>query len=59
MLLVDGRIIGVWSYEVKGDRVAVAVEPFGRVGRDVRGAIEAEAERLAAFLGGEVQLAWT
>jgi uncharacterized protein YcaQ len=58
VLLVDGRIAGVWSHEVKGDRVAVAVEAFGRVGRDVKGAVEAEAERLAAFLGGEAQLAW-
>ena len=36
----------------------VAIEPFGRVGADVKAGAEAEAERLAAFLGCELALAW-
>jgi hypothetical protein len=59
VLLVDGAIAGVWSHEVKGDRVAIAVEPFARVGREVRAGVEAEAARLAAFLGGGPDLRWT
>jgi hypothetical protein len=58
VLVVDGRIAGVWSYEAKGDRVAVTVEPFGRVRGDVKAAVEAEAGRLGAFLGGEAALTW-
>jgi Winged helix DNA-binding domain len=58
VLLVDGRIAGVWSHEAKGERVAVEVEPFGRVARDVKAGAEAEAERLATFLGGGLELSW-
>jgi Winged helix DNA-binding domain len=58
VLLVDGAIRGVWSHEVRGDRVAIEVEPFARVGRDVKAGAEAEAERLAAFLGGEADVTW-
>jgi hypothetical protein len=58
VLLVDGRMAGVWAHEVGGDRVAVTVEPFARVGREVRAGVEAEAQRLAAFLGAEPDVAW-
>ena len=56
VLVVDGRIAGVWSHERKGDRLVVAVEPFGRLSRAERAAVEAEAAALAAFLGGELEL---
>ena len=58
VLLVDGRIAGVWTHELRRGRVMIDVEPFGRAGRDVTAGAEAEAERLAAFLGGELSLAW-
>jgi len=56
VLLVDGRMAGVWAHERKGDRLVVAVEPFGRLARAERAAVEAEAAALAAFLGGELEL---
>jgi hypothetical protein len=59
VLLVDGRIAGVWSHDVAGGRVAVDVEPFERIGADVKAAVEAEVERLAEFLGGSAELRWT
>ena len=58
VLLVDGRMDGVWRHERKGRRVAIAFEPFKRVGRAVRSAAEAEAERMAAFLEGELVVEW-
>ncbi len=58
VLLVDGRMAGVWSHDVAGGRVAISVEPFAAVGSDVRAGVEAEAQRLAAFLGGEPDVAW-
>lgn len=58
VLLVDGRIAGVWSHEAAGGRLAVTIAPFGRVPAAVRAAAEGEAERLAAFLGGGLALAW-
>jgi hypothetical protein len=57
-LLVDGRVAGVWSHEVGRGRVAVAIEPFARVPAAVRRAAEAEAARLAAFLGGDPEVTW-
>jgi hypothetical protein len=58
VLLVDGRMAGVWSHEAAGGRVVVTVEPFARVRRDVRAGVEAETDRLAAFLEGEPELVW-
>jgi Winged helix DNA-binding domain len=43
--LVDGRVAGAWTFE--GGRVVL--EPFERIPRGVRGELEQEAERLAAF----------
>jgi Winged helix DNA-binding domain len=56
VLLVDGVMAGVWRHERKGRRLAVSVEPFRRLGASRRAAVEAEAERLADYLGGELEL---
>jgi Winged helix DNA-binding domain len=58
VLLIDGRMAGVWSHERKGDRLVVSIEPFGRLARAVKAAAEAEAAALAAFLGGELELTY-
>jgi len=59
VLVVDGRMVGIWSHERKGSAVEVEIEPFGRVPRAVRAAAEAEAEGLATFVGGEdVAVRW-
>ena len=58
-LLVNGRIEGVWKHERKGRRLTVAVEPFGKLPKWARTEVEAEAERLAGFLGGELELSWS
>jgi hypothetical protein len=56
VLLVNGRMAGVWKHEQKGRSVFVEVEPFAKLPRWTRGAIAAEAERLATFLGGDLKL---
>jgi Winged helix DNA-binding domain len=58
VLLVDGRMDGVWRHEVKGGRVSVRIEPFGTVPARVRRAAAQEAERLAAHIGGALELSW-
>jgi hypothetical protein len=58
VLLVDGRMEGVWRFERKGRRIAVSISPFRRQGADVRQAAEAEAQRIAGFLGGDLALTW-
>lgn len=58
VLLVDGRIEGVWSHERARGQLSLTVEPFGEVAGAVRDGAEAEAERLAAFFGDELALEW-
>jgi hypothetical protein len=58
VLLVDGRIAGVWEYEQVGSGVTVEIEPFAAPPAWVRDAAAAEAERLAAYLGGDLTLSW-
>jgi hypothetical protein len=58
IVTVGGRIAGLWRHELKGTRLAVAVEPFGRLARARRDAVADEAARLGAFLGGEPALTW-
>ena len=58
VLMVDGRMEGVWRYERKGERLTVRIEPFGEQPGWVRRAAEGEAECLSRFLGGELDLVW-
>ena len=50
--LVDGRVAGSWSANNK----ELTLEPFGRIPKHARPALEEEAEALARFLGGKLQL---
>ena len=58
VLLVDGRIEGVWRHERARGRLEVRVEPFAEPPAWVREGAEAEAERLAAFFGEPLALGW-
>lgn len=58
VVLIDGRMEGVWRHERKNDRLVVRIEPFGEVPGWARRAAEAEAERLAGFTGGALELTW-
>jgi len=58
VILVEGRMDGAWRHERKGDRLVVEVEPFADLSPAARHGVEEEAERLAGFLGGSLDLAW-
>ena len=58
VLLVDGRIEGVWSHERSGGRLSVRIEAFGEPPAWVLEGAEAEAQRLAGFLGEGLALEW-
>jgi hypothetical protein len=58
VLLVDGRMAGVWKHERKGSRLVVTVEPFAALQQRLVRKTEAEAERLASYLGGRLELEW-
>jgi len=59
VLVVDGRLGGIWRHEVKANTLIVTVEPFGRQPAWVRRATATEADLLADFLGvAATELAW-
>jgi len=49
--LVDGVVSGFWWAEKDGSGTRIALEPFRRLPAGERRALEAEAERLASFVG--------
>jgi DNA glycosylase AlkZ-like len=54
VVLVDGRMKGVWEYKTGRARTVVKVRMFAPPTASIRKGIEAEVERLSAFLGSEV-----
>lgn len=56
VVLVNGRMVGVWKFEQLGRTVQVEIEPFARLPRWTRPLLADEAERLAQFLNGELKL---
>ncbi len=49
VILVDGKVTGVWSYKMQGRTLLIQIEPFAKLSRAIRGAIEQEAAALAVF----------
>jgi hypothetical protein len=56
VLLVDGRIVGVWRHTLRTRHVVVELEPFAPVPVWARKQLEREAERLALFFDRELRL---
>jgi hypothetical protein len=56
VVLVNGRMVGVWKHTRKGRRLLVEIDPFDELPAWARAQIEFEAERLAAFLDCELDL---
>ena len=50
-LLIDGVCAGIWSRKKRARTIHLAVEPTRRLSRGERAGVEAEAERIALFLG--------
>jgi hypothetical protein len=55
-LLVDGRIAGTWRHARKAGQLLVEFAPFAPLPAWAPAQLEAEAERLARFLGGALSL---
>jgi hypothetical protein len=56
VLLVAGRMAGVWKHEKRGQRVLVQIEPFAPLDAAMKERIQEEAERLGVFLGAPVEV---
>jgi hypothetical protein len=59
VLLVAGRMAGVWRHEKRGQRLAVQIEPFGPLDPTIKASIQEEAERLGIFLGASVEVTYS
>lgn len=57
VLLVDGKVAGVWQRQAKGRRIAVQVDPFVDLNPLQESVLEQEASRIGAILGGDASLA--
>ena len=55
-ILVNGRVVGVWTQKASGKRLKVAVEPFEPLDREVRRAVREEAADLGRFLDREAEV---
>ena len=58
VLLVNGRMDGVWRHERKGARLEVTIEPFVDIPQRARKAAEREAADLGRFLGRDAEVTW-
>jgi hypothetical protein len=56
VVLVDGRITGVWEHERRRDQVVVEVSLFEAPDGETEQALLAEVTRLGSFLGAEAEL---
>lgn len=50
VILLDGRVIGVWTYTRRTKRWLLEIEPFEKFSKALRGQIEEEAASLGGFL---------
>jgi hypothetical protein len=56
VVVIDGRVAGVWTRVLGDGVVTVTVRPFRRLPQRERRAVTAAAERYAAFLGREARM---
>lgn len=59
VVLIDGRVEGVWSHSRGGRVLRVLVEPFGALSARQRSAIKKRAADVAAFCDSPLELAYT
>ena len=59
VVLVDGRIEGVWESDKKRGKTVVTVEMFAPPSAEVKEGIEAEASHLGNFLETEIEIVYT
>jgi hypothetical protein len=56
VILLNGRVAGIWSHTRKSGRLSLEVAPFEKSPKKVRALIEEEAASLARFLDSSLQL---
>ena len=59
VILIDGRVAGVWSYTRREKTLQVNVEPFATISKHQRALIECRATNFAHFFNSTCELAYT
>ena len=59
VILVEGRVAGVWEHRRVGTALDVTLEPFETLSRRHRQRVENEASRIAGALGAEARVSWS
>jgi uncharacterized protein YcaQ len=59
VILINGRVAGIWSHARKGANLSVEIRPFEKLPKKVRALIEEEAENLSHFLDSSLQLRYS
>jgi hypothetical protein len=58
VLLVRGRMAGVWRHELTPKSIDVTIEPFRKQPTWVLRAVEEEAQKLATYFGRDLTMGW-
>ena len=58
VLLVDGRIAGIWKHEIRRGIARITIEPFAHLPARVRAATEQGAATIGTLLGAPVETVW-
>jgi uncharacterized protein YcaQ len=58
VVLVGGRMVGVWEYKKKRSRTDVKVKLFEKVDEAIKTGIEAEAQRIGKFFNSPVDVSY-
>jgi hypothetical protein len=58
VVLIDGRVAGVWALTRKGKGITISVTPFDKLTKAHRAAIEEEAASLGVFLEAPCTVTW-
>jgi len=55
VVLINGSIAGIWSYERQAARMLIKIEPFQQLSRALRVAVTKEAEGVAGFFSSSLE----
>ena len=56
VILSSGRVVGTWSYKIRGRKMTVEIQAFEKFPRPVREQVEREAASVGRFWGKEVEI---
>jgi len=56
VVLLNGRVVGIWFSKRRGNRLSLGIEPIEKFSKAIRKKIEEEAASLGEFLGNPLEI---